>query len=173
MVIPVSPSLACTLTPLQPSPRPLICPVCFRFSETSEVRLSRHVDVCLGVGSADGASVKAMISAHPTEKRTKKVFPTPKAETGSAVSGERSAQVAASKGSAPAVETYSCPVCHRELSLTVIELNQHIDHCLSKSAIRDAVRETQQAPAPKKRRTAGGGGLDAFLNKRLHTSGKQ
>ncbi|KAG4430581.1 hypothetical protein IFR05_013942 [Cadophora sp. M221] len=60
------------------------------------------------------------------------------------------------KGVTPEEEWWDCPICTRPQAASEKEFNEHIDLCLSRQTIRDAVQETAESrsreptPAPKK-----------------------
>jgi len=48
-----------------------------------------------------------------------------------------------------AEEWWDCPICMRPQAASEKEFNEHIDLCLSRQTIRDAVQETsEKEPAP-------------------------
>jgi len=63
------------------------------------------------------------------------------------------------KESSPEEEWWDCPICLRPQAASEKEFNEHIDLCLSRQTIRDAVHETSEPrsrdpiPAPKKIRS--------------------
>jgi DNA polymerase kappa len=68
------------------------------------------------------------------------------------------------KESAPEEEWWDCPICLRPQPASEKEFNDHIDACLSRQTIRDAVQETSESrsrehtPVPKKAKLGKGGG---------------
>jgi DNA polymerase kappa len=63
-------------------------------------------------------------------------------------------------------EWWDCPICSRPQAASEREFNEHIDLCLSRQTIRDAVQETSESrsrdhtPAPKKARSGNEKGRD-------------
>ncbi|KAE8449540.1 hypothetical protein EG329_008149 [Mollisiaceae sp. DMI_Dod_QoI] len=64
------------------------------------------------------------------------------------------------RGSSPEEEWWDCPICLRPQAASEKEFNEHIDLCLSRQTIRDAVHETSEPPSrdptpvPKKIRSS-------------------
>lgn len=64
------------------------------------------------------------------------------------------------KEATPEEEWWDCPICSRPQAANEKEFNEHIDLCLSRQTIRDAVQETSESrsrehtPAPKKAKSS-------------------
>jgi DNA polymerase kappa len=73
---------------------------------------------------------------------------------------------------------WTCPICARPQSASAKDFNDHIDYCLSRQTIKEAVRGTSPSPPVLERQVSEGGGKEnghnhSYPNKRGRPLGKR